>query len=85
MSIKNRVLVNHIADSTITKLASISKEHNQERNENKVEMLARKSSLLSERPFDFYGGGGQEDVFGPGYFFICDAVLAFYLQIIQSV
>ena len=24
-------------------------------------------TTLRKRPFDFYGGGGLEDVFGPGY------------------
>ena len=36
--------------------------------------------LIREQLFDFMGVG-QEDVFGPGYFFICDAILSFYLQI----
>ena len=36
-------------------------------------------TMLRERPFDIYAG--QEDVFGPGYFFH-DTILYFYFYII---
>ena len=36
--------------------------------------------MLRERPFDIYTG--QEDVFGPGYFFH-DAILSFYFYVIR--
>ena len=36
-------------------------------------------TMLRERPFDIYAG--QEDVFGPGYFFH-DTILSFYFHII---
>ena len=49
---------------------------------NNVLQVAR--LLFRERPFDF-NGGEQEDVFGSGYFCVCDAILSFYLQMIQSV
>ena len=45
---------------------------------------------FKERPFNCYaeggGGAGLEDVYGPGHFFFTrDAVLSFYLFIIQYV
>ena len=46
------------------------------------------AQFVRERPYAFFigGGGGRlEDVFGPGYFFTRDAVLSFYLYIIQYV
>ena len=45
-------------------------------------------NTVRERTFDFYwggGGGGLEDVFGPGYFSTRDEVLSFYLYMIQYV
>ena len=39
-------------------------------------------SMLRERPFNIHVG--QEQVFGPGYFFH-DTILSFYLHMIQSV
>ena len=36
-------------------------------------------TMLRERPFDIYAG--QEDVFGPGYFFH-DTILSFYFHVI---
>ena len=37
-------------------------------------------AMLRERPFDIYAG--QEDVFGPGFFFFYDTFLYFYFYII---
>ena len=27
----------------------------------------------------------KEEVFGPGYFFVCDTILSFYMHVMQSV
>ena len=37
-------------------------------------------TMLRERPLNIYAG--QEDVFGPGYFFFHDKILSFYFHII---